>query len=658
MLSTVTGAQDVSLSARSRINAARAQLQAGDYAGARVEYLMVFGMSPTSAEARDAYFGVAFAGQMLIRAGTQEADVTVDRVASEYESALRGAAPVVQQNVVRNRGLLFRDAGRHDAAIAEFRRLIRLLGSRGANSAELANALWNMGLSLEAMERFGDADRAFSDALRADATFKDARRARLSLAMRLGAIDTTLSLARAFRLDSTLAPQITEALLRILERPPSEIRVLHVDQAMEELAWNLTVREIGADYFQMSLDTRIRGILARSAATQKGLVAIGEAYTWRPDAPYRITPAASWWLNSFDRQAAWSALMRTIGDYWRQQPGSMHRARAYYEASLSSNDDRLHEWSDRRALEPLGVIYARTRDSAQAERIDRMVEQETNAELSRAVDSAQVRKLTALHNYHATLGRIYSRGPDSATTGARRAEKHVESIKKIGDRIETTGRPRPLPPSELLIDVAKRADARGDIATATTVTNDLSKSLSARGREDLARAVVEEVKVGTRSVPGRGAAPPLVIVPPTGRVGAAATISTRIDRAGARFDSLTRADAQQLDSLRTEMNGVSSLLNTASNNPRFRTVFPAWRDEFGQLSTRARSVTAALRPETLSEARRLIFVASERKDEASLVAAEVAVDSLGKFLDDRHRQLRSIRAAAAKLRSRMTAAMG
>jgi tetratricopeptide (TPR) repeat protein len=481
--------------AEREMKGARQLLEAGAYRDAEVVYgTAVTRLSGTASALRAAaYFGRAFATQQRLTADGDTAGLRVaaDGILAGYELA-RSLNPVgLEVAATNNMALVFRAIGRHAEAARHFRQA-------GASShAERASFLANAGKEYERIGMADSADWAYSQALAADTAHTDALRFLLDLRVRVAPAESVVAVAERFRDDSTGAKVVIDALRGLLNRDAPAVSDRAAAAALVSLAWSVPVARVGAGYFGLVIREPLQRAAAARPALRPGIEALVDAFAPRARSQMYEEPAsaAAWWHADTDarppqsrRRAAWSSVLRWIGDTYNQA-GDVAIARSYYEAAIGGRQRYLDaRWMDRRALLPLALIYAE-QDRESGNRLEGEVNQFTQMLFDAKGEAYRAGDVERIRDFHMTLGALYVArgrwtGPD-----ARNAVFQLEHMRKASETLRRQTGKQVEDPPHLLEKLAVGYHRAGRTRDADRVTRDVEEGLRRRGRTEEATVV-------------------------------------------------------------------------------------------------------------------------------------------------------------------------
>lgn len=342
---------------RSGLRRARGLLEGGEFRTAESSYVALIGKIPQEQRTAlsTAHFGRAFAAQKRLFSGdTLNKRTPVDTILHSYELAARLNETGFREAAENNIAQLLRALGRHEEAIGRFNNAAKF----GAKTKQ-ASYLFNAGREYMTLADTSKARVNYQEALKADPGATEALRGLLLLQLQSDSASTILQTIAPLRGDSASASAVADALTSLLQSRVRSLNAAEASTALLYLAQSLPAARIGPPSFDVAFADRLRQVSASPSPIAEGVVALVNAYTVRATT-YAPPPQSSWWQSSETYRAAWSSILRSLGD-WYDQQNNPQVARSYYEASIGRGSWSLMEsWIDKRALLPLALIYSRT----------------------------------------------------------------------------------------------------------------------------------------------------------------------------------------------------------------------------------------------------------------------------------------------------------
>ena len=462
---------------------AKAALESGDFAVAEAIYDSTIASARDSATKGQGYFGRAYSSQRRLMAdhdslAAEEAKAIVDdyRRAAELEPSLALAA-------ASNGSAALQAAGLKDAAV-------QLLRDRtpGTPQAQDAPALLRIG---ELFERQGLRDSAsvyVARALRADGSSADALRAQLRLSAR-DAPDSLLALSATFLKRPDAAPVVEDALLNFLETPSARGALADSSLVLCARAW--AVMGLGPASFSLSEESRLRRILALHPETKPSIEPMLDAY--RPRAGNDLFHDTSdWWRRNNSRHAAWSRMLRSLGDSYNLT-GKPLIAESYYEAAVGLPNARFEQtWIDLDALLPLALLYEqRAEGRSQRDDLVQRVDELTNMLFYGKMAAIQEGNPQRIRYFHMTLGALFA-AQERWGEGPRGAIYQLEHMRQMTTLANETAREKLMDPPELLEKLARGYAATGQTANSRRVAAETVTAYGKLGKKsDAARVAAQ-----------------------------------------------------------------------------------------------------------------------------------------------------------------------
>jgi Tfp pilus assembly protein PilF len=485
---------------RQTLAGARRMLERGDYRNAEGVYADVLRLLPESDSIlrAAAHFGRAFAAQQLLVTGdTVDRRVDADSIVRDYRQAAALNREALGAAATNNIAVVLGELGRHLDAAHLF------LALAGVNGAERSSHYAQAGREFDRGDNADSATWAFRRSLEFDRNNGEALRALLDLLVRSRPASEVLKLTTQYT-DSASARDVSTALVSLLVRPGDPLGKDDATEAMVQLARTWPRMRMGTPYFDVALREPLTQAVERQPSVKGGLLAMIEAYTLRPsNAPFRESANAHWWHSDDGRpdgkSAAWSTLLRSIGD-WLNQQGSLTVARSYYEAAVGLHEGSLNSPSiDRSALLPLALIYAQQADTASSSRLHDDLRQFTEIIFSAKGQAYRTGDLEQIRIFHMTLGAFYAARGQWTGPGAQNAEFQLEHMREATRALGQASSAKVIDPPDLLEKLAIHYKSRGRADLADNVKRDLVRQLQDEGRSEEAAAAARRIDAVRRA---------------------------------------------------------------------------------------------------------------------------------------------------------------
>jgi hypothetical protein len=455
---------------------AKAALDSGQFAVAEAIYDSTIASARDSATKGQGYFGRAYASQRRLMAdrdslAASEAKAIVDdyRRAAELD-------PSLAQPAASNGSAALQAAGQKDAAV-------ELLRERTQGAPLNAAALLRIGELFESQGLRDSANIYVARAARADVSSTEVLRAQLRLRARRGEGDSLLALSATFLKRPDAAPVVEDALLDFLETRAARGALADSSLVLCARAW--AVMGLGPASFSLSEETRLRGILRLHPETKPIIEPIFDAY--RPRAGNALFHDTSdWWRRNNSRHAAWSRMLRSLGDSYNGS-GKPLIAESYYEAAVGLPNAQFEQpWIDLDALLPLALLYTqRAEGRSRADELVQRVDELTNMLFYGKMQAIQEGNPQRIRYFHMTLGALYA-AQERWGEGARGAIYQLEHMRQMTELANRTASEKLMDPPELLEKLARgyqvtgrTADARRVAAETVTAYGNLGKKSDA-----------------------------------------------------------------------------------------------------------------------------------------------------------------------------------
>jgi len=457
---------------------AKAALDSGQFAVAEAIYDSTIASARDSATKGQGYFGRAYSSQRRLMAdhdslAAEEAKAIVDdyRRAAELEPSLALAA-------ASNGSAALQAAGLKDAAV-------QLLREKTQGAPLDAPALLRIGELFERQGRSDSASAYVARALSADRSSTDVLRAQLRLSVRRGAPDSMLALSATALKRPDAAPVVEDALLDFLETPSARGAIADSSLVLCARAW--AVMGLGPASFSLSEESRLRRILALHPETKPSIEPMLDAY--RPRAGNELFHDTSvWWHRNDSRRAAWSRMLRSLGDSYNGSGRSLI-AESYYEAAVGLPNARFEQsWIDLDALLPLALLYAqRAGGRGRADELVQRVDELTNMLFHGKMRAIEAGDSQRIRYFHMTLGALFA-AQERWGEGPRGAIYQLEHMRLMTADANSTAHAGLTDPPELLEKLARGYEVTGRTADARRVAAETVTAYGKLGKKsDAAR---------------------------------------------------------------------------------------------------------------------------------------------------------------------------
>ena len=442
-----------------------------------------------------AYFGRAFVAQQRLAIGD-----TVGLVASpagilaDYRSAESFDERGIGIAAHNNAGTLLRDLGRHDEARREF-----VAAAFAGPHPNRGTFYLNAALEFAKLPPDAGADSAewsFRQALTQAPTSPAILRAYSAWLARTRPVPDVLASLEPWRTDTLRAEIAANVLTSLLVRTQPALSAADAAAVLASLSVALPVMQVSPARFGLLFRTRLEqsGVIHPEIApgAQALLQALAPA-----DRAMSRPETASWWQRTPQSQAAWSGVLRWMGDWYFQQ-NRQPLAQQFYEAALGDDDMSLSSRStDRRALVPLVMLYAERDDKPNTARLQQRVELLTKRVFAAKGDANAWNDLEQIRDFHLAVATIYVAKAQWAGAGAANAAAQIEQIRLVSRRLEEqTGKPAYTPPA-LLAKLAVHYAQSGNTVAAAAVQADLRRDLRRQGKAARAEMLVRQIEDDT-----------------------------------------------------------------------------------------------------------------------------------------------------------------
>ncbi len=464
---------------------AKAALESGQFAVAEAIYDSTIASARDSAIKGQGFFGRAYSSQRRLMSdrdslAPSEAKAIVDdyRRAAELEPSLAQAAAT-------NGSAALQAAGQKDAAV-------QLLRERTQGAPLNAAALLRIGELYESQGLRDSANIYVARAARSDLSSTDVLRAQLRLSARPGAGDSLLALSAIFLKRPEAAPVVEDALLDFLETPAARGALADSSLVLCARAW--AVMGLGPASFSLSEESRLRGILRLHPETKPIIEPMLEAY--RPRVGNDLFHDTSdWWHRNNSRRAAWSRMLRSLGDSYNTGGKSLV-AESYYEAAVGLPNARFEQsWIDLDALLPLALLYEqRAEGRARGDELVQRVDELTNMLFYGKMAAIQEGNPQRIRYFHMTLGALFA-AQERWGEGPRGAIYQLEHMRQMTEMANTTAREKLSDPPELLEKLARGYAATGRTADARRLAAETVTAYGKLGKKSDAARVAARFNI-------------------------------------------------------------------------------------------------------------------------------------------------------------------
>jgi len=466
---------------------AKAALDSGRFAVAEAIYDSTIASARDSATKGQGYFGRAYSSQRLLMA---DRDLLAAAEAKAIVEDYRRAAelePSLVLPATSNGSAALQAAGLKDAAVQLLRER-----SQGEPRPLDAPALLRIGELFESQGRIDSASVYVTRALRADRSSADVLRAQLRLSVRRGAGDSLLALSAASLKRPDAAALVEDALLDYLETPSARGRLADSSLVLCARAW--AVMGLGPASFALSEESRLRRVLTLHPETRPVIEPMLDAY--RPRAGNeRFRDTSPWWQRNSSRRAAWSRMLRSLGDSYNGSGKSLI-AESYYEAAVGLPNPRFEQsWIDLDALLPLALLYAqRAEGRGQADELVQRVDELTNMLFYGKMQAIQAGDYQRIRYFHMTLGALFA-AQERWGEGPRGAIYQFEHMRLMTAKANSTERAGLTDPAELLEKLARGYEVTGRTADARRVAAETVTAYGKLGKKSDAARVAARFRL-------------------------------------------------------------------------------------------------------------------------------------------------------------------
>jgi tetratricopeptide (TPR) repeat protein len=430
---------------------ARKSLEAGSYREAETKYASVLrGPWQLDNQLRAAaLFGRAFAAQQrLVNGDTVGAPVIADSLLNAYRQAAELNPKALGDAASDNIAVVLAALGRRGEAAATYLDL-----GRQKNGSKYYVAA---GREFDAANDTNAALTAYRQSLAINPQDAEARRALLELLARARPARELLDATAQFS-DTATARDVSTALVAMLVREPP-VTTAEATEATVQLARVWTRMRMGTAYFDAAIRDGLTLAAQRNDNVARGIQSMIEAYSLPKNSVFTESENARWWRTDEGapngRAAAWSSLLRSLGD-WHNQQGALEIARSYYEAAIGLRTRSLNSPSiDRSALLPLVLIYAQREDVKGTSDLYSGMREFTEIIFSAKNAAYRAADLVQIREFHTTLGAFYSVRGQWNGNDAQNARFQLEHMREASRALaQRTNKPVNDPP-ELLESLA------------------------------------------------------------------------------------------------------------------------------------------------------------------------------------------------------------
>jgi tetratricopeptide repeat protein len=431
---------------------ARKSLEAGSYREAEAKYAGVLrGPWQLDNQLRAAaLFGRAFAAQQrLVNGDTIGAPIIADSLLNAYREAAELNPKALGDAATDNIAVVLASVGRRTEAATAYLDL----GRQKNGSRYYVNA----GREFDAANDTSAALAAYRQSLSISPRDAEARRALLELLARSRPPRELLDAVAQFP-DTAAARDVSNALLAMLTRREPLATTAEATEATVQLARVWTRMRMGTAYFDAALRDGMALAAQRDDNVARGIQSMIEAYSLPKNSVFIESENARWWHADDGapngRAAAWSSLLRSLGD-WHNQQGALEIARSYYEAAIGLRARLLNMPSiDRSALLPLALIYAQGKDAKSTSDLYTGLREFTEIIFSAKNAAYRAADLVQIREFHTTLGALYSVRGEWSGTDAQNARFQLEHMREASRALAQRTNKPVIDPPELLESLA------------------------------------------------------------------------------------------------------------------------------------------------------------------------------------------------------------
>lgn len=496
IVSAVAGAQQPTTSAwASRFRLAHALLAAGDLRRAEAIYRAALDSLPATdpTYTATAHFGLAATLQLQMTSGDSAASSPAEAV-REYQRAMQ-LDPALRGVGEYNLALISRGRADHREAVAHF-----IAASKSSRGVQAAKAELELAREYEMLQDPA-ALAHYRAALELDSASNEAFRDYIRLLAVRGSVQEVLNAANRWGQDSVRALPLLPALTTLLLRDSEPPDAAQAQLALRSILTSLTASRTGLPWFQTALRDRVREIAERVPSVSGKARDLLDAYSGRPAGTLPGFDNSSWWRGSTEDRAAWSSLLRWLGD-WNYAQENLSMARDFYEGAIGNwrhapDDPAI----DRKALLPLTLIYAQTDNQAGAARVERNIDLIFDAKAA----AYQHDRLEDIRDFHTALGAYYAAKGQWTGTGAQNAEYQLSHMREATQQLAAQGRVLHDPP-ELLASLAQHYVQSGHVERAEPIKRDLTQNAHLRGNPARTDSLIKRIDQRTPIISVRPAA--------------------------------------------------------------------------------------------------------------------------------------------------------
>jgi len=466
---------------------AKAALDSGQFATAESIYARVAASAPDAATRGAAYFGHAYAVQRRLLAATDSLSATDAKAISEDYRRAGTLQRRLASDAASNGAAALQSAGLTSEAIRFLHEMTPFAQARGGEDRRVYDAptLLRIAKLYESRDMTDSARFYYAAAARRDTSSIDALRARLEFSARSGAADTLLGVSARLVARPAAAAIAEHALLTYLETHRQAGRVTDSSLVLCARAW--AVMGLGPASFALSEAARLRQIAAANPATRPNLDPVFDAYRPRGAGETYRDPGGWWHANrNVSRLAAWSRMLRSLGDSYIGAGDSLVAA-SFYEAAVGFPNPRFEEsWIDLDALLPLALLYTqRAEGRGRADELVQRVQELTDMLFYGKMRAIEAGDFQRIRYFHMTLGALFA-AQEQWGNGPRGAIYQFENMRRMTAKVNET-KHTGIAPSPALTDPPELLEK-------------LALGYQATNKPDSARAIATEVVAAYRQI--------------------------------------------------------------------------------------------------------------------------------------------------------------
>jgi hypothetical protein len=281
-------------------------------------------------------------------------------------------------------------------------------------------------------------------------------------------------------------------LLDFLETPSARGALADSSLVLCARAW--AVMGLGPASFSLSEESRLRGILRLHPETKPIIEPMLEAYRPRTGSD-RFHDTSDWWHKNNSRRAAWSRMLRSLGDSYNTG-GKPLIAESYYEAAVGLPNARFEQtWIDLDALLPLALLYEqRSEGRARGDDLVQRVDELTNMLFYGKMAAIQEGNPQRIRYFHMTLGALFA-AQERWGEGPRGAIYQLEHMRQMTEMANRTAQEKLINPPELLEKLARGYAATGRTADARRVAAETVTAYDKLGKKSDAARVAARFNI-------------------------------------------------------------------------------------------------------------------------------------------------------------------